>query len=104
MVIGLIEDEDVVVAQHQSANDETGCFTAGEVRDVFKGVVAGEKHFSQDTAYVLVINAFSPLFEPVEYGISAFLIDHFRVVLREIADLHLVSELYTTFIERQESG
>src|SRR5581483_2711931 len=72
--------------------------------DWLESIVPAEKHFAEDAADILVVDAFSSLFEPIKGCDRAFLVDDFRVFLRKIADLDLMSIFDPASIGNEDPG
>ena len=98
VVVRLIEDERVVVAEHHARKNQPGCFSAGELGDRLERIVPAEEHFAENAADLLIEDAFSALLEPVKGILGCFLLIDFGVVLREIADLHLMPDFNSPLV------
>ncbi len=89
VVVGLVEDEDVVVAEHHAAENESGRLSAGEGGEGFEGVIAAEEHFAEDAADILVIDTSAFWLLASQRRSWSYFCRGLRVVLGEVADLRL---------------
>src|ERR1700722_13450016 len=71
--------------------------------DRFERIIAGKEHLSQNTSNILVVNALPSLFKPFKSGHCAFFVDYLRMVLRKIADVHLMPKLEPSCIGCDDS-
>src|SRR5512138_358593 len=95
----LVEDEDVVLEEHELREEEPDRLAAGERRRRLHALLAGEEHPAEEPRDLLVRHLVLHLAEPPEGGRARP--DHAGLVLREVADLRLVAPPDVPRVRRQ---